>query len=95
MRGKTIKVKIEVPESDSGDSDQYVYNGLTGYFNILGHYNFDAYNPSDRIYIELTKKSKEKINEYNKQNLSQYRYDPGIYKKYLVKISGNVVISNE
>ena len=95
MRGKTIKVKIEVPESDSGNSDQYTYNGLTGYFNKPGHYNFDAYNPNDRIYIELTKKSKEKINEYNKENCSQYRYDPGIYKKYLVKISGNVVISNE
>lgn len=95
MRGKTIKVKIEVPESDSGDSDQYVYNGLTGYFNKLGHYNFDAYNPSDRIFIELTKKSKEKINEYNKQSGYMYRYDPGIYKKYLVKISGNAVISNE
>lgn len=95
MRGKTIKVKIEVPESDSGNSDQYVYNGLTGYLNRLGRYNLDDYYPSDRIYIELTKKSKEKINEYNKKNCSQYRYDPGIYKKYLVKISDNVVISNE
>lgn len=95
MRGKTIKVKIEVPESDSGNSDQYTYNGLTGYFNMASHYNFEAYNPNDRIYIELTKKSKEKINEYNEQSGYSYRYDPGIYRKYLVKISGNAVISNE
>lgn len=94
MIGKIMKVKIEVPESDSGNSDQYVYNGLTGYFKC-GCYNLDDYYPIDRIYIELTEKSKEKIEEYNRQNGSQYRYDPGIYKKYLVKISGNVVISNE
>jgi hypothetical protein len=94
MKGKIMKVKIRIPESNSGDLDQYTYNGLTGYFKC-GKYKFDDYDPSDRIYIELTEKSKEKIKEYNKQSGYSYRYDPGIYKKYLVKISGNVVISNE
>ena len=89
-----MKVKIKIPESDSGDLDQYTYNGLTGYFKC-GKYELDDYYPSDRIYIELTEKSKEKIEEYNKHSGCSYRYDPGIYRKYLVKISGNAVISNE
>lgn len=89
-----MKVKIRIPESDSDDSDQYTYNGLTGYFEC-GGYNFDDYDPDDRIYIELTKKSKEKMKEYNKKHFSEYRYDPGIYRKYLVKIPDGVVISNE
>ncbi len=89
-----MKVKIKIPESDFCNSDQYTYNGLTGYFKC-GKYKLDDYYPNDRVYIELTEKSKEKIKEYNKQNDCEYRYDPGIYRKYLVKISGNAVISNE